>query len=73
MRVDGNRPVAMKEAKGKWLRVQRVDDVVHAQDRWWSAELTQDRLYFDLVLSDGKQLTVFRDLVRDAWFKQRYA
>lgn len=40
-------------------------------DEWWR-DMPVSRLYFELVLEDGATITVFRDLVSDAWYRQRY-
>lgn len=46
----------------------REDWVV--QDRWWAARPLRRR-YFELVLADGRNVVVFRDLAAKAWFAQR--
>jgi hypothetical protein len=40
------------------------------EDRWWTARPLRRR-YFELVLSDGRNVVVFRDLVGGSWFQQR--
>jgi hypothetical protein len=40
------------------------------EDRWWTGRPLRRR-YFELVLIDGRDLTVFRDLERGGWFEQR--
>jgi len=46
----------------------REDWVV--EDRWWTGEQLRRR-YFELVLSDGRNVVVFQDLVRGRWYLQR--
>jgi hypothetical protein len=41
-------------------------------DRWWTEEPV-NRRYFDLVLSGGENVVVFRDEERETWFTQRGA
>ncbi|MDX6514332.1 MAG: hypothetical protein QOE36_3836 [Gaiellaceae bacterium] len=41
-------------------------------DRWWTEEPVTRR-YFDLVLSGGENVVVFRDEERETWFTQRGA
>ena len=41
-------------------------------DGWWR-EQPVARLYYELLLEDGKLLTVFSDLVTGEWYQQRYA
>jgi hypothetical protein len=40
------------------------------EDRWWSGRPLRRR-YFELVLADGRNAVVFRDLVGGNWFVQR--
>jgi hypothetical protein len=40
------------------------------EDRWWTTRPLRRR-YFEVVLIDGRNLVVFRDLVGGGWFLQR--
>ena len=40
------------------------------EDRWWSGKPVRRR-YFELVLVNGRNVVVFRDLVRGGWYVQR--
>ena len=40
------------------------------EDRWWTATPLRRR-YFEVVLADGRNVVVFRDLVGGGWFLQR--
>ena len=40
------------------------------EDRWWTPKPLRRR-YFELVLEDGRNVVVFRDLVCRRWFSQR--
>ena len=40
------------------------------EDRWWTGRPLRRR-YFELVLLDGRNVVVFRDLVEGGWFLQR--
>jgi len=46
----------------------REDWVV--EDRWWAEESVRRR-YFELVLVDGRNVVVFRDVVAGRWLMQR--
>jgi len=46
----------------------REDWVV--EDRWWTAQPVRRR-YFEVVLADGRDLTVFCDIGGGRWFTQR--
>ncbi|MBD0280842.1 MAG: hypothetical protein ICV69_01400 [Thermoleophilaceae bacterium] len=40
------------------------------EDRWWTGKPLRRR-YFELVLADGRNVVVFRDLEGGGWFTQR--
>jgi hypothetical protein len=40
------------------------------EDRWWTGRPLRRR-YFELVLADGRNVVVFRDLADGRWFRQR--
>ena len=40
------------------------------EDRWWTGQPLRRR-YFELVLVNGRNVVVFRDLVGGGWFMQR--
>lgn len=40
------------------------------EDRWWTARPVRRR-YFELVLENGRNVAVFRDLVAGGWYVQR--
>jgi hypothetical protein len=46
----------------------REDWVV--EDRWWTGEPLRRR-YLELVLADGRDIVVFRDLEEGGWYAQR--
>ena len=40
------------------------------EDRWWAGRRLSRR-YFEVVLADGRDEVVFRDVVSGRWFSQR--
>jgi hypothetical protein len=40
------------------------------EDRWWTGKPLRRR-YFEVVLTDGRNVVVFRDLTEGGWFLQR--
>ena len=54
----------------KRLAVVAVQDRWCIDDEWWRKEVS--RLYFSLLLEDGRTLTIYRDLVRGRWSQQNY-
>ncbi len=53
---------------GTAVEAMREDWVV--EDRWW-VEQSVRRRYFELVLTDGRNVVVFRDLAAGRWLMQR--
>jgi hypothetical protein len=56
------------ELGGTTVETVREEWVV--EDRWWTRSPLRRR-YFELVLVDGRNVVVFRDLVGGGWFAQR--
>ena len=57
LEVDGTPVDAVRE---QWV----------VEDRWWTPKPLRRR-YFELVLDDGRNVVVFRDLRSRRWFSQR--
>lgn len=51
-------------------RVDAIREEWLVEDRWW-AQAGLRRHYFELVLEDGRCLTVFCDLMEGRWYEQR--
>ena len=52
------------------LAVECVLEDWVVEDRWWTGRPLRRR-YFECVLTNGRNVVVFRDLVRRRWFEQR--
>jgi hypothetical protein len=55
---------------------QRPRAIAAIQDRWriddeWWREHPVSRMYSVVVLDDGSLLTIYHDLIAEAWFEQR--
>jgi hypothetical protein len=61
----GGVPVAVDRARVDTVREEWV-----VEDRWWTGRPLRRR-YFELVLTNGRNIVVFRDLVGGNWFVQR--
>lgn len=57
--------------RGRLVPVVKVLDRWRIDDEWWRVPIV--RRYFRVELRGGEQLTLFHDLMRDAWFQQPYA
>jgi hypothetical protein len=62
---DGGLPRTVAGAEVDTVREEWV-----VEDRWWTTRPLRRR-YFEVVLTDGRNLVVFRDLVGGGWFLQR--
>ena len=60
-------PLALGERPVEAVREEWV-----VEDRWWTGRPLRRR-YFELVLDDGVNVVVFRDLASGRWFAQRGA
>ncbi len=56
--------------RGRYLRVIGLRDSWRIDDEWWRDEIS--RRYFIADLEGGRQLTLYYDLLEDAWFGQPY-
>ncbi len=56
---------------GRWLEAVEVLDRYRTDDRWWTAEPVA-RTYYELLLEDGRTMTVYQDLLSRRWWKQAY-
>ena len=56
---------------GEWIAIRSIEDQWKINDEWWRGpELEVERIYFDVVLENNQRLTIFHDLIGDAWFRQ---
>jgi hypothetical protein len=63
---DDGAPQAVDAVKVDALREQWL-----VEDRWWTPKPLQ-RAYFELVLTDGRNIVVFREPAESgSWFEQR--
>lgn len=52
------------------VRVEAVREAWVVEDRWWTPRPLRRR-YFELVLADGRDVTVFEQLPEGRWHLQR--
>ena len=62
---EGGRPLAVD---GRAVDAVRESWLV--EDRWWTDRPIRRR-YWEVVTADGRNLVVFREVERGAWFRQR--
>jgi hypothetical protein len=61
-------PRAIK-MKGRWRRVVSIDDLCNVDEEWWR-ERPIVRMYYRVILEDDRPITVFRDMLDGAWYRQ---
>jgi hypothetical protein len=64
-------PTALRR-NGEWLPVIELLDRYRTDDRWWT-ERPVSRTYYEVLLQDGRTVTVFRDEIKGSWCEQKYA
>jgi hypothetical protein len=75
-RLGAPRPVAVRAGPGGVpatigrALVEAVREEWVVEDRWWTGEPLRRR-YFELVLEDGRDVVVFRELGERRWYEQR--
>jgi hypothetical protein len=50
--------------------IAAIQDRWRIDDEWWR-EHAVSRMYYQVVLDDGTLLTMYQDLLANAWFEQR--
>ena len=68
--MDDNDPVRV-HIKRRWLVVNEWRDRWRIDDEWWRSEEIS-RMYFKVLLEDGREVAIFRDLVKRGWYLQTY-
>jgi len=63
-------PLAVRIGRDR-LAVESIEDVWRVEDEWWR-DTRISRTYFEMLLDDGRRITIFRDGVSRAWQRQRY-
>lgn len=56
--------------RGVYRHVCAIHDTWRIDDEWWREPIA--RRYFLAELEGGRRVTVYHDLVRDAWYEQGY-
>ena len=57
--------------RGSWFAVTQWRDRWRIDDEWWRGEEIS-RMYFKVLMEDGREGTIFRDLVKRGWYLQTY-
>ncbi len=54
--------------KGQRLAIDGIKDRWRIDDEWWRKEIS--RLYYQVILQNGRVMTLFHDLLDGGWFTQ---
>ncbi len=68
--MDAGDPVRLL-IKERWFVIHQWRDRWRIDDEWWRGEEIS-RMYFRVLLEDGREITIFRDLVDKRWYLQSY-
>ena len=68
--ADAGWPIALVE-RGVPRAVESVEDIWRIEDEWRRTPVS--RTYFEVLLEDGRRLSIFHDHLREEWRRQRYA
>ena len=64
---DARLPHAVSEGRRSWT-VEHIGEVWRVDDEWWRAEIS--RRYVEVILTGGKHVALFEDLLTGNWFMQ---
>jgi hypothetical protein len=62
-------PLAIKAPRRQ--AVAAVEDNWRIDDEWWRREPVS-RLYYEVLLSSGRRLHLYKDLIQGCWYRQSY-
>ena len=70
--------VVKEDSSGAPVRLGRgsattvtIEDQWRIDDEWWRREPIS-RMYYLVRLNTGQRLTIYKDLIKGSWHKQRY-
>lgn len=64
--VDGDAMPRRIHHHGRWRTVAQVRERYRTDDRWWT-DAPISREYFDLLLEDGRPITIYLDRLEGQW------
>lgn len=69
-KLEARNPGQYRNPNSKGIKVASIEDCWRIDDEWWR-EKPVSRLYFEVLLEDGRRLTVFKDLLQGQWYRQK--
>lgn len=68
--ADQERPLAV-HLSNRRVTIEEIVEIWRIDDEWWR-EHPISRMYYRLLLEDGRTMDVFQDLTNGRWAKQQY-
>jgi hypothetical protein len=63
------RPRAVRDKRR--LPVASIEDRWRIDDEWWRAEPVS-RIYYNILLTSGRRMVLYKDLTKEEWYEQEY-
>jgi hypothetical protein len=69
VRETGHQTPRVIKVNGRWVKVAAIVDVCSLDEEWWRAQPIV-RMCYRVMLEDDRPITVFRDMLDGAWYRQ---
>jgi hypothetical protein len=63
------KPVAVREKRRQ--TVMTIEDSWRIDDEWWRTDPVS-RLYYNILLTSGRRMVLYKDIIRGDWYEQEY-
>ena len=64
-----SQPIRIHTSSGQ-MEIESIRERWRIDDEWWRRPVS--RIYYQVLLASGDQLTIFKDLETGQWFQQQY-
>ena len=63
------RPRAVRDKRR--MPVMTIEDRWRIDDEWWRTEPVS-RIYYNILLTSGRRMVLYKDLTKEEWYEQEY-